>query len=173
MAVRDDFDRILRQQAATDGPTIPSIAVAQSLAETLGDIRNSSPSATRQFADEPTIDWNTPEMDDAPISMAISGPAYEDNPIWYVNTAFERLTGYTETEVCGGNLRLLQGPKTAAEPIETLREALDIWEPTIVELDNYRADGTVFRNRIALAPIADETGTISNWVGFQEDVTHR
>jgi len=173
MAARDDFDRTLRQRAATDGPTIPSIAVAQSLAETLGDIRNDARPATRQSADEPPIGWNTPEMDDAPISMVISGPAYEDNPIWYVNNAFERLTGYTAAEVHGGNLRLLQGPKTAAEPIETLREALDIWEPTIVELANYRADDTVFRSRVALAPIADETGTISNWVGFQEDVTNR
>lgn len=173
MAATDDFGRMLREQAATEGPTIPSITVAQSLAETLGKIRNTASPAARRPADEPTIDWNTPAMDAAPISIAISGPAYEDNPIWYVNAAFEQLTGYTEAEVCGENLRLLQGPKTANEPIEALREALDIWVPAIVELDNYRADDSVFRNRVALAPIADETGTISNWVGFQEDITHR
>ena len=100
--------------------------------------------------------------------MAISGPAYADNPIWYVNDAFERLTGYDEADVLGENLRLLQGAETNAEAVADLREAVDIWAATVVELDNYRADGARFRNCVALAPIADETGTISNWVGLQE-----
>jgi PAS domain S-box-containing protein len=109
-------------------------------------------------------------MDTAPISMVITGPAYEDNPVWYANDAFESLTGYAEADVLGENLRCLQGPETAAEPVATLREATEIWAAAITELQNYRADGTPFDSRVAIAPIPDDTGTISNWVGFQEPV---
>jgi len=70
--------------------------------------------------------------------------------------------------VLGENLRLLQGPETTAAAVADLREAVDIWEAVVVELDNYRADGSQFQNRVAIAPIADDTGTISNWVGVQE-----
>jgi len=110
-------------------------------------------------------------MDDAPVGMAISGPAYQDNPIYYVNDAFESITGYAEGDVLGENLRLLQGSDTAAEVVDDLHEAIDIWAPVVVDVRNYRADGTPFWNHLALAPIADETGTISNWVGMQQDVS--
>ena len=172
MSADAELRRLFETHAESAGPTIPSMAVLETLAETLGEIRASADSATHH-SETSTLAWNTPAMDDAPIGMAISGPAYQDNPISYVNNAFEEITGYSEAEVVGGNLRLLQGPETASEPVADLREALDIWAPVIVELRNYRKDGSPFWNRLALAPIADETGTISNWVGIQEDVTDR
>jgi PAS domain S-box-containing protein len=171
MAATDDLARLLADRAAVAGPAIDTPSRAEAVAELLEAVRAvSTTDAAGNATDEPTLDWSTPEMDAAPLSMVISGPAYEDNPIQYVNAAFERLTGYAASDVRGRNLRLLQGPDTAREPVETLRAAIDIWEPTVVELRNYRADGTPFRNRVAVAPIADETGTIANWVGVQEAV---
>lgn len=173
MSADADLRRVFEAQPESTGPIVPSMAVLEQLADTLGEIRASaSPDSYRTDA-ESTLEWNTPAMDSAPIGMAISGPAYEDNPIAYVNREFERITGYAEVDLIGENLRLLQGPETASEPVDDLREALDIWAPVIVELRNYRNDGSEFWNRLALAPIADETGTISNWVGFQEDITDR
>ena len=170
MSTDAEFRRLLESRAESDGPLVPSMAVLESLADTLGAIRASA-GEPAHHDEESGLDWNTPAMDEAPIGMAISGPAYQDNPIYYVNQEFETLTGYREPELLGDNLRLLQGPDTASEPVADLREALDIWAPVIVELRNYRQDGSMFWNRLALAPIADETGTISNWVGFQEDIT--
>jgi len=149
------------------------MGVLEALADTLGEIRANASADTYRTDAASTLEWNTPAMDDAPIGIALSGAAYEDNPIAYVNDRFEAITGYEEREIIGQNLRRLQGPETAREPVEDLREALDIWAPVIVELRNYRKDGTPFWNRLALAPIADETGTISNWVGLQEDITNR
>ena len=169
MTASEELAELLDARHAAAEPTIPSPAVAESVATLLGEIRAAAP-ATAHAGDEPALDWATQAMDETPVSMAISGPAYADNPIWYVNDAFEELTGYDERDVLGENLRLLQGETTDADAVADLREAVDIWAATVVELDNYRADGSRFRNRVALAPIADETGTISNWVGLQEAV---
>ncbi|MFO7833101.1 MAG: PAS domain-containing protein [Halohasta sp.] len=167
-----ELSRLFATHAASAGPTVDSMDVLETIAEILGEIRTAAgPSAYHD--DDTPLSWNTPAMDDAPVGIAISGPAYRDNPIYYANAAFEEITGYADADVLGENLRLLQGPETASEPVADLHEAIDIWAPVIVDLRNYRRDGTMFWNHLAVAPIPDETGTISNWVGLQEDVTDR
>ena len=42
--------------------------------------------------------------------------------------------------------------------------------PAIVELTNYRKDGTPFRNAVMLAPVLDAEGSVSMFVGSQMDV---
>jgi len=175
MTADDELARLFEQWAAGEGPVIDSIDRIERVAELLGEIRANegvdSDSPRLSFDnDAPQLSWNTPAMDDAPVGMAISGPAYQDNPIYYVNREFESITGYAEDDVLGENLRLLQGPETASEPVADLHEAIDIWAPVVVKLQNYRKDGTPFINHLALAPIADETGTISNWVGCQQAI---
>jgi len=167
MTADETLAGLFEQWATGEGPVIDSIDRIERVAELLSEIRaNRSPNS-----DEPGLSWNTPAMDDAPVGMAISGPAYQDNPIYYANAEFEAITGYAERDVLGENLRVLQGPETATEPVADLHEAIDIWAPVVVELQNYRADGTPFYNHLALAPIADETGTISNWVGCQQAIS--
>ncbi len=109
-------------------------------------------------------------LDDAPLGLTVAGPAYEDNPVIYVNRTFRELTGYALEDVRGENLRLLQGPDTDPKPVDALGEATEIWEPVTVELLNYRADGTPFTNRVTLVPHSGETGRITNWLGVQERV---
>lgn len=164
MTVDEALAELFEQWAGGGGPVIDSIDRIERVAALLGEIRADEGVDN----DSPRLSWNTPAMDNAPVGMAISGPAYQDNPIYYVNSEFESITGYTEREVLGENLRLLQGPETANEPVADLHEAIDIWAPVVVDVRNYRADGTPFINHLALAPIADETGTISNWVGCQQ-----
>jgi PAS domain S-box-containing protein len=105
--------------------------------------------------------------------LAAEGLAYQNNPILYANRTLRRLTGYPLDDLVSANPRLLQGPGTEPGPLADLREALDIWEPVTVELTNYRTDGSWFRNRVSLLPMADETGTVSNWVGVQAAVDGR
>ncbi|WP_372911072.1 PAS domain-containing protein [Salinigranum sp.] len=110
-------------------------------------------------------------MDAAPIGITITDPSLPDNPIVYVNEQFERLTGYSEAEIRGVNHRILQGRETDPGVVDTLRRAIDAAEPVTVELRNYRKDGTAFWNRVSVAPIFEEDGTVTNFVGFQQDVT--
>jgi len=56
-------------------------------------------------------------------------------------------------------------------PVARLREAIDAEEPESVELLNYRKEGTPFWNRVSVAPIRAGDGSVSEWVGFQENIT--
>jgi len=170
MTADDELARLFEQRAKADGPVVDSIDRIERIAGLLGEIRSTAARKTH-YSEQSGLSWNTPTMDHAPVGMAISGPAYQDNPIYYANETFESITGYAECDVLGDNLRLLQGPETAADAVADLHEAIDIWAPVVVDIRNYRADGTPFMNHLALAPIADETGTISNWVGLQQGIT--
>ena len=109
-------------------------------------------------------------LDNAPLGITLAGPVYQDNPVLYVNQTFRELTGYSLSAVRGENLRLLQGADTESDAVDALSEAVEIWEPVTVELWNYRADGSRFRNRVSLVPTRDADGMLANWVGLQERV---
>jgi len=95
----------------------------------------------------------------------------DDQPIVYANAEFTRMTGYSLGEVLGRNCRLLQGENTADEPVRRLREAVDAGEHVSVEMLNYRKDGTPFWNEVEIVPIRDTDGTLTHFVGLQQDIT--
>lgn len=109
-------------------------------------------------------------LDASPIGVTIADMSEEDEPLIYVNTGFERLTGYGAGEVIGDNCRFLQGPETADEPVQRLRTAIDAGDTVQVDMRNYRKDGSMFWNEVTLAPVMDG-GNITHYVGFQQDIT--
>ncbi|WP_233740841.1 PAS domain-containing protein [Halobaculum saliterrae] len=111
-------------------------------------------------------------MDEAPVGITITDPSQEDNPLIYANDRFTELTGYAEDEAVGSNCRFLQGEHTDPDPVAQMREAIDAEEPVTVELRNYSKDGTEFWNRVSIAPVRNDEGAVTNYVGFQRDVTN-
>lgn len=109
-------------------------------------------------------------LDAVPHGLTVCGPAYADTPIVYATRRVEALTGYPADDLRGENPRLFQGPGTEADAVADLREAIATWNPVTVELTNYRRDGTPFRNRVSLVPVADASGTVANWIGIQARV---
>lgn len=93
--------------------------------------------------------------------------------ILYVNEAFVRQTGYSLKETIGKTPRILQGEKTDRKTLDRIRVALDNWQPIMVELINYRKDGTEFWIELSLAPVADPAGCYSHWIAIQRDITQR
>ncbi|MFC4542862.1 PAS domain-containing protein [Halosolutus amylolyticus] len=128
---------------------------------------------TDRKARETELELKNRAMDEAPIGITLSDPDRSDNPLVYANDQFERLTGYARSAVLGRNCRFLQGEGTAAEPVAAMRAAVETEEPTTVELRNYRNDGSEFWNRVTIAPVSDDQGTVTHYVGFQQDVTDR
>jgi len=105
--------------------------------------------------------------------ITVSDPRQPDNPLVYVNPAFCQLTGYSEEEVLGNNCRFLQGEETNQSELDRLRKAIREQKPCIVELLNYRKDGTKFWNNLSINPVFDEAGEIIYFTGIQMDVTRR
>ena len=107
-------------------------------------------------------------LDDAPIGLTLTGPAYRDTPIVYVNRWFRDWTGYPLAELRGRNPRLFQGPDADEDARADFREALSTWSDLTVELRNRRRDGTPFRNRVSLRPLSGDAGTVTHWIAAQE-----
>lgn len=103
--------------------------------------------------------------------VIITDATLPEHPIVYVNKAFERITGYTAADALGRNCRFLQGDYRDPEVAQEIRESLAIQAECHVLLKNVRKDGTLFWNELYLAPVPDEQGQISHFVGVQNDVT--
>ena len=105
--------------------------------------------------------------------IVITDPNVSDDPIVYVNPAFERISGYSAEEVGGRNCRFLQGEDRDQPALDELRGALREERECRVVLKNYRKDGTPFWNELYVSPVQDEEGKLTNFVGIQNDITQR
>jgi hypothetical protein len=106
----------------------------------------------------------------SPIAAVISNPRLPDNPIVQCNDAFVALTGYEESEVLGRNCRFLAGMGTEKHLTDRLREAIEEARPALVEITNYKKDGSAFRNAVLLAPVFGDDGSLHFFLGSQMDV---
>jgi len=106
----------------------------------------------------------------SPIAAVISDPRLPDNPIVECNNAFSALTGYSPAEIIGRNCRFLSGPDTEPHLTETLRTSIRERRPALVEILNYRKDGSPFRNAVLVAPIFGAGGTLEYFLGSQIEV---
>ena len=79
----------------------------------------------------------------------------------------------TAEEVRGESPRIVQGPRTDPAVTARTRDALGRGLPIQIETVNYRKDGTAYEVELHVAPIRDETGTITNFVSVQRDITER
>ncbi|MFC3230191.1 PAS domain-containing protein [Marinibaculum pumilum] len=103
----------------------------------------------------------------SPLPMIVTDPRLADNPITYVNRAFETLTLYSRAFALGRNCRFLQGPGTDPGDIERIREGLRSGRAFQVTLTNHRADGSPFRNQLLIAPVHSAEGDLTAYFGVQ------
>lgn len=93
--------------------------------------------------------------------------------ITYCNPAFCAMTGYTESELMGQSLRLLQGPMTHKPVLERLRACLEQGEYFQGSTFNYRKDGSPYLVEWNISPVRDPQGRINAFVSVQQDITAR
>ena len=96
-----------------------------------------------------------------------------NNPIVYINSAFEKITGYEASEVMGKNCRFLQGSDVFQPEKDILRNATLKGESCSVVIRNYRKDGSLFWNELNISPIFDDIGRVTHFIGIQTDITAR
>ncbi|MFC4407911.1 PAS domain S-box protein [Haloarchaeobius iranensis] len=122
-------------------------------------------------ATERELSLRTRAMDEAPVGIVLIDPHTDGNPITYANDRFTELSGYDSADVMGRDWLFLEGPETSDEAVAELRSAIQERQRATVELRNYRADGTVFWDRVRVAPVFDSDGELARFVGFHDDVT--
>ncbi len=106
----------------------------------------------------------------SPIAAVLSNPRLPDNPIVECNDAFVALTGYHSEEIIGHNCRFLAGEDTEPWLTEMLRNGIRRRQPVMVEILNYKKNGTPFRNAVMVAPIFDATGELEYFLGSQVEI---
>lgn len=105
------------------------------------------------------------------MAICLCDPHQDDVPIVFANAAFSELTGYDHDEIVGRNCRFMQGPETNRAAVERIRTAVQREDVCVVELLNYRKDGTAFWNALHIGPVYDADGRLVYLFGSQWDVT--
>ena len=106
----------------------------------------------------------------SPIATVISNPRRADNPLEAANPAFCALTGYSESEIIGRNCRFLAGELTEPWITDRIRKAIGSRRPVLVDILNYRRDGSPFRNAVLVSPLFDQEGDLAWFLGSQVDL---
>lgn len=106
---------------------------------------------------------------DIPFTVAdLTAP---DEPLIYINEAFEKLTGYEASEIIGRNCRFLQVTDTNNDSRRALREAINKRKSFWIDLLNSKRDGTRFWNRLVLIPFGYDEDNVKVYIGIQIAVT--
>ena len=94
-----------------------------------------------------------------------------DNPIEYVNPAFERISGYSAAEVIGRDSRFMGAPGLDEDERERLRVAIRARQQVNVVFRNRRKNGEIFWNDLTITPVADDSNRVTHFIGVMNDIT--
>jgi PAS domain S-box-containing protein len=106
----------------------------------------------------------------SPVASVISNPRRPDNPIEVANPAFCHLTGYAEAEIVGRNCRFLAGAATEPWLTDRIRAGIAHRTSVLVDILNYRSDGSSFRNAVLISPLFDAAGELAWFLGSQVEL---
>lgn len=95
----------------------------------------------------------------------------QDNILIYVNSAFERMTGYSSEEVLYQDCRFLQAGDRDQPSLARIREALRNNVSCREIMRNYRKDGTPFWNELSVSTVKNTEDGLTYFIGVQKDVT--
>lgn len=95
-----------------------------------------------------------------------------DRRIVDVNPAFERLTGYTASEVVGKTPDFLRSGRHDSTFYQRIRQELEhrgFWQG---EIWHRRKDGSIFPSMASTSLLRDEDGEITHYTGIFTDISH-
>jgi PAS domain S-box-containing protein len=105
------------------------------------------------------------------VALTVTNPNRPDDPIVFVNRAFEVLTGYEARDVIGRNCRFLQCEDSNVATIARMAAELASTGATSADLLNARRDGARYWNRIDVTTIRDAAGAPAFRLATQADVS--
>ncbi|KAK9791464.1 hypothetical protein SCARD494_07647 [Seiridium cardinale] len=99
--------------------------------------------------------------------FCLTNPNKADNPIVFASDGFVKVTGYGRPEIIPRNCRFLQGPQTDRVPIRRLKQGIRECKESVELILNYKKNGDPFWNLLYVAPLYDENGKLSFFIGGQ------
>lgn len=93
--------------------------------------------------------------------------------IEYVNPKFTTVSGYSREEVIGQTPHIVKSGKHPDSYYVELWQTINAGQEWRGEFCNISKQGRQFWELCSIAPIKDETGTITNFVAIKEDITSR
>jgi PAS domain S-box-containing protein len=126
----------------------PSINRMQLLSETVANLREGV------MITDDELDWPGPR-------------------IVFVNDAMCKISGYSDEELVGQSPRILQGEDTSEETRAHIRRELAADRSCLVELVNYRQDGTPYDTELFITALFDAEGRRTNFVSVHRDISER
>lgn len=99
-------------------------------------------------------------------AIVITSPA--EHIIW-VNSGFERMTGYPKNEVLHKSPKFLQGEKTSRETLNELKAAITSQKPFEGILLNYRKDNQEYFCKVDINPVFDINKKLVNFIAFEQE----
>ncbi|RIA85642.1 PAS domain-containing protein [Glomus cerebriforme] len=126
-----------------------------------------------------------PQINIGPVDMSCSFLVVDareyDFPIVYASHTFEKLTGYSNSEIIGRNCRFLQAPDghvasgsrrryTDNNAVYHIKSHMIAGKECQASIINYRKGGQPFINLVTVIPITWDSDEIAYFVGFQVDL---
>lgn len=174
--IQKPFHRLVNRYRHKDGYEIYTESTGAPVFDERGTLikwRGVDHDITARKAFEDALRVRDRAIEAANVGIVITDAQMRGNPVTYANPALSRITGYSRDELLGQSLRLLQGLETDPAEVAKIRQALNTSSSCEVVLKNYRKDGTPFWNDLLIAPVRDDTGKLTHYIGVQTDVTER
>lgn len=109
-------------------------------------------------------------IEQSPVSVVMTDTR---GRIEYVNSMFERTTGYTSDEVVGKSSHILKSDLTKQGKFEQLWTALAAGKSWQGEFQNRKKNGEFFWVQAHIAPVKSETGAVNHFLAVTQDVTQQ
>jgi PAS domain S-box-containing protein len=106
----------------------------------------------------------------SPISIIITDIL---GNILYVNSKFEKISGYKSEEVIGKNPKILKSGYTSLTEYENLWKTITNGNEWKGEFKNINKKGEIYWEYVTISPIKNEEGKIIRFLGMKEDIIAR
>jgi diguanylate cyclase (GGDEF)-like protein/PAS domain S-box-containing protein len=109
-------------------------------------------------------------VEQSPVSVVITD---SDASIEYVNSTFERVTGYRSAEVLGQHTRMLKSHRTPVAVYQEMWRTIISGKAWQGELQNRKKNGEIFWEQAHIAPVMDESGATCHYLAVKQDISRR
>ncbi|MGE4470610.1 MAG: transporter substrate-binding domain-containing protein [Desulfovibrio sp.] len=96
-----------------------------------------------------------------------------ERTINYVNPSFERMSGYTKEELCGGHVSRIRSDRHDPEFYDRLWESLERGEVWRGQTTYCNKSGEYYEVDQSISPVYDDDGRITSFVEVARDITER